>query len=52
MGGLDRRKSLRAGSDRLGSNTRERVGEMLGNAGGEVDGEHLGGPLGGEMCML
>jgi hypothetical protein len=25
---------------------------MLGNIGGEVDGEHLGGPLGGETCVV
>jgi hypothetical protein len=31
----------------------ERVAiEMLSNTGGKVDGEHLGGPLGGETCMI
>jgi hypothetical protein len=31
---------------------KERVGVMLGNTSGKVDVEHLGGPLGGEMCMI
>jgi hypothetical protein len=44
------------GVDRLRSNgrerERERVGEMLCNASRKVDEEHLGGPLGGEACMI
>jgi hypothetical protein len=49
---MDRQEFVGAGADRFRSDVRKRAGEMLSNAGGKIDGEHLSGPLGRKTSLV